>query len=244
MQMLINGEKRNASKQEMIEIRNMSTMEVIDHIPNATTEDAQEALEAAQEGAKLWAATPIHERVAIIKRFVSQLQQHKEELARLLSAENGKIISHARMEIDTAITLFEGFAEESKKLFGETIPLEIQSGLDKDLMITKREPLGVIVGIIPFNFPAELFAHKAGAALAAGNAIIVKPPEDDPLTILRMAEMLHEAGVPGNVLQIVTGYGEEVGKYLVNSPLVQAISFTGSTEVGTECFLSWGPTMR
>ncbi len=238
MQMLINGEKRNASKQEMIEIRNMSTMEVIDHIPNATTEDAQEALEAAQEGAKLWAATPIHERVAIIKRFVSQLQQHKEELARLLSAENGKIISHARMEIDTAITLFEGFAEESKKLFGETIPLEIQSGLDKDLMITKREPLGVIVGIIPFNFPAELFAHKAGAALAAGNAIIVKPPEDDPLTILRMAEMLHEAGVPGNVLQIVTGYGEEVGKYLVNSPLVQAISFTGSTEVGTDIYQS------
>lgn len=107
-----------------------------------------------------------------------------------------------------------------------------QEGLENDLMITKREPLGVIVGILAFNFPTELFAQKAGAALAAGNAIVVKPPEDDSLTVLRLAEMLLEAGVPGNVLQVVTGYGEEVGDYLAKSPLINAVSFTGSSRVG------------
>jgi acyl-CoA reductase-like NAD-dependent aldehyde dehydrogenase len=105
-------------------------------------------------------------------------------------------------------------------------------------MITKREQLGVIVGIIPFNFPVELFAQKVGAALAAGNAIVVKPPEDDPLTIIKMAEMLHEAGVPKNVLQVVPGYGEDIGAYLTSSPLVDAISFTGSTATGTSIYES------
>ncbi|MGF9715229.1 MULTISPECIES: aldehyde dehydrogenase family protein [Paenibacillus] len=233
MSIQLNGEQRGASGSAVIEVRNMATMELIDTVPAATMEDAQKALDAAQAGAKAWARTPIYKRAEIINRFVSHLRAERDELARLLSAENGKTLEQAGWELDTAAAIFEGFVEESKRLFGQTIPLEIQSGLEKDLMITKREPLGVIVGIIPFNFPAELFAHKAGAALAAGNAMIVKPPEDDPLTVTRMAEMLHEAGVPRDVLQIVNGYGEEVGDYLVKSPAVQAVSFTGSTEVGT-----------
>ncbi|MFM1655601.1 aldehyde dehydrogenase family protein [Brevibacillus sp. B_LB10_24] len=238
MKMLIKGEKRDAASKKVIEVRNMSDMSLIDTVPEANWQDAQEALEAAVEGAKVWASMPVHKRVDILKRFAAQVRANREELARLLSAENGKTIGNARAEIDTVAGLFEGFAEEASRLFGQTIPLEIQAGLESDLMITKREPLGVIVGIIPFNFPAELFAHKAGAALAGGNAMIVKPPEDDPLTVIRLAEMLHEAGVPGHVLQVVTGYGEEVGAYLANSPLVNAISFTGSTETGTSVYQS------
>ncbi|GEN34777.1 MULTISPECIES: aldehyde dehydrogenase family protein [Aneurinibacillus] len=232
MEMIINKKKRSASNGKIIEVRNMATMEVIDTTPAATVQDAQEALEAARQGAEVWAATPVYKRVQCIRNFLEKMKERKEELARLLSMENGKILAQARAELDAAAGIFEGFAEESKRLFGQTIPLEIQEGLEKDLMITKREPLGVIVGILPFNFPAELFAHKVGSALAAGNAIIIKAPEDDPLTVIRMTEMLHEAGVPGNVLQIITGYGEEVGDYLAKSPLVNAVSFTGSTETG------------
>jgi len=233
VQMIINGEKRDSANGKVIEVRNMATQELIDTVPAATIEDAQEALEAAQLGAKIWAQTPVYRRVEIINQFCHSVRAKRTELAQLLSAENGKILMQAEKEINAAAAIFEGFAEESKRLFGQTIPLEIQPGLEKDLMITKREPLGVIVGIIPFNFPAELFSHKVGAALASGNAVIVKPPEDDPLTVIRLAELLHEAGVPKNVLQVVTGYGEEVGDYLAKSPLIQAVSFTGSTEVGT-----------
>ncbi len=223
---------------KVIEVRNMATMEVIETIPAATIEEAEHALQAATEGAKVWAKTPTYKRVEIIERFVTALREKQDELGELLSAENGKIISQARGEIGVAAQIFSEFAQESKRLFGQTIPLDIQEGLESDLMITKREPLGVIVGVLPFNFPAELFAQKAGAALAAGNAIIVKPPEDDPLTITKMAEMLHEAGVPKNVLQIVNGYGEDIGVYLTSSPLANAVSFTGSTATGTAIYES------
>jgi len=233
MQMIINGEKRDSANGKVIEVRNMATQELIDTVPAATVEDAQEAIEVAQLGARIWSQTPVYQRVETLNRFCQMLRANKDELARLLSTENGKLLVQAEGEIDTAAAIFEGFASESKRLFGQTIPLEIQPGLEKDLMITKREPLGVVVGIIPFNFPAELFSFKAGAALASGNAFIVKPPEDDPLTVIRMVELLHEAGVPKNVLQVVTGYGEEVGDYLAKSPSIQAVSFTGSTEVGT-----------
>lgn len=230
--MLINGQKKDSSNNRVIEIKNMFNMETIGTIPAGTAEDVKEALIAAQEGAKVWAATPTYKRVEIFKNFLVKFREKHEELAQLLSAENGKNIHHARAELNTAGRVFEGFAEESKRLFGETIPLDIQQGLEKDLMITKREPLGVIAGILPFNFPTELFAQKAGAALAAGNAIVVKPPEDDSLAVIKIAEMLLEAGVPGNVLQIVTGYGEEAGAALGESNMIDAISFTGSSEVG------------
>jgi succinate-semialdehyde dehydrogenase / glutarate-semialdehyde dehydrogenase len=232
MKMLINGQKREATSKRVIEIKNMATMEVIDTIPDGTIEDAQEAIDAALEGTKIWSSTPSYRRAEIIMEFVKKCKENKEELAQLLSAESGKLIAHSRNELDTAMRIFEGFAEESKRLFGQTIPLDIQPGLERDLMITKREPLGVIVGILAFNFPAELFAQKVGAALASGNAIIVKPPEDDSLTCIRMAEMLHEAGVPDNALQVITGYGEVVGDYLAKSPMVNAVSFTGSSKVG------------
>ncbi len=230
--MLINNQFRDASDNGVIETLNMATMELIDTIPAATIEDAQEAIDASLEGAKVWAATPTYKRTEIIKKFVVNLRSKTDELAELLSAESGKPLAHARNELLTAARIFEGFAEEAKRLFGQTIPLDIQEGLENDFLLTKREPLGVIVGILAFNFPAELYAQKVGAALASGNAMIVKPPEDDSLTCLRMTEMLWEVGVPGNVLQTITGHGEVIGDYLSKSPQVNAISFTGSSRVG------------
>lgn len=232
MKMLINGEKRNARGGAFSETLNVATNEVIDTIPSATLEDIQEALEHAQEGAKVWAAAPAHKRSAILTNFVGALRENIDELAVLLAGESGKVLAHSRNELETAARIFEGFAEESKRIFGQSIPLDIQPGLEGDLLITKREPLGVIAAILAFNFPAELYAQKVGAALAGGNAVIVKPPQDDSLTCIRMTELLLEAGVPGSTLQIVTGSGSVAGDYLSRSPLINGLSFTGSTKVG------------
>ncbi|WP_415853259.1 aldehyde dehydrogenase family protein [Sinomonas sp. G460-2] len=232
MKMIINGEKRDARDGAFSETRNVATNEVIDTIPSATPEDIQEALEHAREGAKVWAATPAHRRSAILTKFVEALRANIDELAVLLAGESGKVLAHSRNELETTARIFEGFAEESKRVFGQSIPLDIQPGLEGDLLVTRREPLGVIAAILAFNFPAELYAQKVGAALAAGNAVIVKPPRDDSLTCVRMTDLLLEAGVPGNVLQIITGSGAVAGEYLSRSPLINGLSFTGSTKVG------------
>lgn len=231
--MSIAGAQCDSSSGEVIEVRNMFNGDVIGTVPAATTQDAQAALDAAQEGARVWADTPAYRRADILKAAVALIRIRREELIAVLSSENGKTRSHAGMEIDTTARIFEGFAEESLRLFGQTIPLDIQQGFETDLMLTIHEPLGVMVGIVPFNFPAELYAHKVGAALAAGNAIVVKPPEDDPIVTVLLTEILHEAGVPGKALQLVTGYGEVVGDYLSKSPDIAAITFTGSTRVGS-----------
>ncbi|MFD9721735.1 aldehyde dehydrogenase family protein [Streptomyces sp. NPDC059076] len=230
--MSIAGQDRDSASGEIIEVRNKFDGVVIGTVPAGTADDAQAALDAAHHGAKIWSATPAFQRVAILKAAAAQIRARRDELSSVLSAENGKTIANASMEIDTTVRIFEGFAEESLRLFGQTVPLDIQEGLQADLMITVREPLGVMVGILPFNFPAELFAHKVGAALAAGNAIVVKPPEDDPIATILLTEILHRAGVPGATLQLVTGYGDVVGDHLSKSPGIAAVTFTGSTEVG------------
>lgn len=231
--MSIAGQERDSASGEIIEVRNKYDGALLGTIPAGTAADARAALDAAPEGARAWAATPAHRRVAILKAAAAEIRARRAELSAVLSAENGKTITHATAEIDTTARIIEGFAEESLRLFGQTIPLDIQEGLEADLMITVREPLGVLVGIVPFNFPAELYAHKVGAALAGGNAIVVKPPEDDPIVTILLTEILHRAGVPGAALQLVTGYGDVVGSHLSQSPDIAAVTFTGSTEVGT-----------
>lgn len=231
--MSIAGESRDSASGETIEVRNKFDGSIIGTVPSGTIEDAQEALNAAQVGAEIWSATPTFRRVQVLKAASAQIRARREELISLLSAENGKTIAHASLEIDTTARIFEGFAEESMRLFGQAIPLDIQEGFESDLMITVREPLGVMVGIVPFNFPAELYAHKVGAALAAGNAMVVKPPEDDPIVTILLTEILHQSGVPGTTLQLVTGYGDIVGDHLSKSPDIAAVTFTGSTQVGS-----------
>jgi len=230
--MSIGGQARDSASGDVIEIRDKFDGHLIGTVPAGTIGDAQDALDAAAAGAETWSATPAFRRAAILKAAAAQIRADRGQLSAMLSAENGKTITDARTEIDTTARIFDGFAEESLRLFGQTIPLDIQDGLQSDLMLTVREPLGVMVGIVPFNFPAELYAHKVGAALAAGNAMIVKPPEDDPIVTVMLTEILHRAGVPGAALQLVTGYGHTVGAHLAGSPDIAAVTFTGSTAVG------------
>jgi acyl-CoA reductase-like NAD-dependent aldehyde dehydrogenase len=232
MLMYINGGWNASQNGAVIEVANPATGEVIDSVPEASQGDVEDALQAAQAAKSVWARTPLWKRQEILSRFSDLLQEHKDRLARLLSVESGKPIMQSESEIDTAIRLFRSFPEYAKTLYGLNIPLDQQAGVENDVYITRREPLGIIVGIVPFNFPVDIFSHKVAPALSAGNVIIIKPSEVAPLTILAMTELIYKAGLPDNVLQVITGTGRVVGEMLTQSPLVGGISMTGSTETG------------
>jgi len=232
MKMYICGEWVDSSDRNVIPIINPATKELIDTVPYATKDDVDKALQSAYETKSVWAKTPVWKRAEILQNFAQKVLDNKESLASLLSKEAGKPIAQARGEIQTVSRLFHSFSEHAKALYGMNIPLDNQAGVENDIYITRKEPLGVIVCIIPFNFPAELFAQKVAPVLATGNVAVVKPPEDDPLTILHLTKLLYEAGLPANVLQVVCGTGHNVGQMLTTSPLVNGISFTGSTPSG------------
>lgn len=234
MKMLIDGKKTDSSDGKVIEVYNPSTHEFIDTVPSATQDDVNRAIEIAQEGKRMWADTPIYKRAEVLLKFADLMEKNKEELASLSSREMGKPLAQSEEEVDIVARLFRGYVEKIKHLYGKTMPTSSQPGVENDVLITRREPLGIVVCLIPFNFPLELYAQKAAPALAAGNAIIAKPASDTPLGAIRMTELMIEAGIPGSVAQIVTGRGSSVGRWLATSPDINAISLTGSTEVGVE----------
>ncbi|MCD8349974.1 MAG: aldehyde dehydrogenase family protein [Planctomycetaceae bacterium] len=243
MQMIINGAKRNASDGATIDVLNPATQEVIDTVPSATDKDIQEVLEVAQAGKRLWAKTPQHERSRIMGKIADAVVAHKDELRQIMARETGKAISSTGDEIGEVSMLFRGYGEKAAHLYGISMA-ESQPGVENDILYTRREPLGVVVCVIPFNFPAELFAHKVAPALATGNAVVVKPSTDNPMTAIRLTEIIQECGVPGSVIQVITGQGSRVGKLLSASPLVNAISLTGSTAVGISTMQESAKTLK
>lgn len=238
MHMLINGSQIDSSDEGLIEITNPATGQVIDTVPNASRSQFETAIQAARQGARTWSSTPIHARVAVLRRFVALLEADAERLAATLTTENGKPLQQARDEVAGCVRLFRGYAEEALRLYGVTVPGDAQPGLERDLIMVSREPFGVLAAILPFNFPLDLFTHKVAPALATGNAVIVKPAEVAPLAVLEATRLLLEAGVPANVMQAVTGTGRGVGNWLAGSDAVDLVSFTGSTDVGIEIAVS------
>lgn len=234
MYMLIDGREVNSSDNGLLEVRNPATGEVIDTVPEATRADFDRAIAASREGARVWAATPVHERISVLRRFVALLEENAERIAAILTVENGKPLRQAHDEVAGCARLFRGYSEEALRLYGVTVPGDTQPGLERDLIMVQREPFGVLGAIVPFNFPLDLFTHKVAPALATGNAVVVKPAEDAPLAVLETTRLLLEAGVPGNVMQAVTGSGRNAGRWLAASEHIDLVSFTGSTEAGIE----------
>jgi acyl-CoA reductase-like NAD-dependent aldehyde dehydrogenase len=232
MKMLIDSQWVNASNGATRKIFNPGSGEEVGQVPEASEADVQFAVACAQSGKDAMRRLPAYTRAQILNCAADKMDENKEELARLLASENGKPITQIRDEWNAAIRIFRGFAEESKRIFGRVLPAEAVPGQEQHLAITIRQPVGVVVAIVPFNYPVELYAHKAAAALAAGNAVIVKPPEDCPLSILKIAEILESSGLPRAAHQVITGAGESVGEALISSPGVQLITFTGSVPVG------------
>ena len=232
MKMLINSQWVESSDGNSVEICNPGTGELIHTVPVATLQDAKAALQAAQVGAEAMRTLPAHKRWAILFRIAEAMEDNKPALSELLARENGKPIQQTREEIGAAIRIFRGFAEEAKRIFGRVVPMDAVPGQERHFAVTIRQPLGVVAAIVPFNYPVELYAHKAAPALAAGNAVIAKPPSDCPLTLLKLAALMEEAGLPRAAHQMVTGPGALIGDFLARSPGIQMVTVTGSTEVG------------
>jgi succinate-semialdehyde dehydrogenase/glutarate-semialdehyde dehydrogenase len=234
MKMVIDGKLTDASDGGVIEVLNPATGKVIDTIPSATQDDVILAVEKAKKGQKIWAKVPVYQKAEILTKFISLVEQNKEDLAGTLSQETGKPITEARAEIGNISISFKAFIEKAKHLYGEVIPNGLEAGQDKHVLLTVREPIGVVACVIPFNFPCDLFDQKVAPTLLAGNAAIVKPSTDNPLTLCKLAKLLVDAGVTDGAIEILTGRGSKVGSWLCENPDVHAITLTGSTEVGIE----------
>ena len=230
--MFIDDQWVEASDKAWMEIRNPGTGEVLDTVPRGTLEDATRMVAAAQKGKVAMRRLTALQRYEILNRIALAIEAHGEELGRLLAAENGKPILQTRAEVLVTANIFRGFAEESKRIFGRVMPVDAVRGNERHFAFTIRQPLGVVAAIVPFNYPVELWGHKAAAALAAGNAVISKPPSACPLTLLKIAELMEECGLPHGAHQMITGPGAVIGDFLARSAGIQLVTVTGSTAVG------------
>ena len=238
MKMIIGGKRVDSADGRTIDVINPANGQFLDTIPMATEEDVQLAVDNARKGQKEWQALPLMEREKIIQKFVGLLEDHKKEIIAVCTRECGKHVGTTIFEYNQTASVFTGYMEAAKRLDGKMLVPGSEPGHDgktaSDMILVTHEPLGTVVAIVPFNAPMLLYSYKVAPALAAGNAVIVKPPTDNPLTDIMITELLLEAGVPGNALQIVTGSGSKVGDWLVKNPGVDAVSMTGSTQVGVE----------
>ena len=219
-------------KSEKIEVLNPFSGSVIDTIPRANQQDVETALKTAERGAEIMAKMTGYERYEIIHKVSEIMTERVEELAQTITLEEGKILAEATMEASRAAEIVALSAEEAKRLSGEVVPLEGGPGVRGKFGFTIRVPCGIVVGISPFNFPLHLVCHKVGPALASGNAIILKPATDTPLSALKLVEFFLEAGTPTEAIQCITGAGSEIGDALCSDSRVRKITFTGSREVG------------
>jgi acyl-CoA reductase-like NAD-dependent aldehyde dehydrogenase len=219
-------------KPQTIPVENPYDKSVIDTVPRADRGDVERALQSALRGAKAMAALSGLDRFKILRKAADLIATRQDDLGRTISQEEGKILAEGRLEANRAHETILGSAEEAKRLHGETVPLDAAPGGAGKLAFTLRVPCGVVVAISPFNFPLNLVCHKVGPAIAGGNAVIVKPASDTPLSALRLTEILLEAGLPPEGIQCLTGSGGEIGDLLCADPRVRKITFTGSRDVG------------
>ena len=230
MKMFFDGQWQD--KSQTIDVANPFDGSVIDTIPRGDATDADRALATLADGAKLMKAMPAHDRSQILRKAAALMAERVEELAQTISQEEGKILAEARMEASRAGQIIELSAEEASRVTGEMIPLDAAPGAAGRLGFTLRVPCGVVAAVTPFNFPLHLVCHKVGPAIAGGNAVIVKPATDTPLSALKLTEILLQAGLPEQAIACLTGPGAELGAAICGDARVRKISFTGSYEVG------------
>lgn len=218
----------------LLEVTNKYTGQSIGAIATARHEDVDAAVAAAQGAAPGLADLPAHRRGEFLARTAVLLGERREEFARTIAAEAGKALKFARIEVDRAISTFSIAGEEAKRLHGETIPLDAVPAGEGYFGFWLRRPVGVVAAISPFNFPLNLVAHKVAPALAAGNAVVLKPASTTPLTSVLLCQVLEQAGAPAGAINLVVGSGGTVGNWLVEDARVGKVTFTGSPPVGRE----------
>ena len=239
-QCYIGGAWSNADSGETINVRNPATAEVMGTIPRMGATETRRAIEAAAAALPAWKAKTAKERAVILRRWFDLMIENQEDLARLMTSEQGKPLAEARGEIAYAASFIEWFAEEGKRIYGETVPQHLA---DRRIIVLK-EPVGVVGAITPWNFPAAMITRKAGPALAAGCTIVCKPATETPYSAFALCELAERAGMPGGVLNILTGKSSEIGEELTRNPVVRKITFTGSTEVGKKLMEQAASTVK
>jgi len=216
----------------LMPVTNKYNGQVFATLPQARREEVDAAIGAAHRAAPIMAAMPAHKRAAMLARAASLIQERHEDFARTIATEAGKALKYARIEVDRAVSTFTLAAEEAKRIHGETLPLDAVEAGEGYFGFYLRRPLGVVVAITPFNFPLNLVSHKVAPALAAGNALVLKPASTTPVTALKLCQVLEEAGLPAGAVNLIVGPGGTVGEWLVTDPRVAKITLTGSKAVG------------
>ncbi|UKJ74772.1 NADP-dependent succinate-semialdehyde dehydrogenase [Azospirillum brasilense] len=228
-QAYVNGAWRDAFSGKTFAVTNPATGEELAQVADVGAEETRQAINAADAALPAWRAKTAKERAAILRRWFELIMAAQEDLAVLMTLEQGKPLAEARGEVAYGASFIEWFAEEGKRVYGDVIP----SFAGNKRIVVLKEPIGVVAAITPWNFPNAMITRKVGPALAAGCTIVVKPAEDTPLSALALAELAERAGVPAGVFNIVTGSDPvAIGGELTASPIVRKLSFTGSTEVG------------
>jgi len=224
----IDGEWVQASTGQTINVDNPATREIIGKVPKLGTAETRRAIEAANKAFPEWSKKTAKERAAILRRWFDLMMANQEDLAHLMTLEQGKPLAESRGEVAYAAAFLEWFGEEAKRVYGDTIP---QHQADKRIVVIKQ-PIGVVACITPWNFPLAMITRKAGPAIGSGCTVVLKPASQTPFSALALAELAARAGVPKGVLNIVTGSATEIGAELTSNPIVRKLSFTGSTEIG------------
>ncbi|MBB6454719.1 succinate-semialdehyde dehydrogenase/glutarate-semialdehyde dehydrogenase [Salirhabdus euzebyi] len=224
----INGEWRNANSGETFEVVNPATGQVIANVASGGRDETEEAIKCANVAFATWKKTTAAERASYLNKVAALMKEKAEDMAYTITTEMGKPLSEAKREVVSATAYVEWFAEEAKRVYGETIPA---SHPNKQLMVL-RQPVGVTAAITPWNFPLSMITRKIAPAIAAGCTVVIKPAPATPLSAMKVFECFHEAGLPKGVANLVMGAAEEIGPVLTKSPLVRKLTFTGSTAVG------------
>jgi succinate-semialdehyde dehydrogenase / glutarate-semialdehyde dehydrogenase len=224
----VNGEWIAADSSETIDVTNPATGDVLGTIPKMGADETRRAIEAANAAYPAWRAKTAKERATILRKWFDLMMENQEDLARMMTAEQGKPFKESMGEIVYAASFIEWFAEEGKRVYGDTIP---QHAPGKRIVVTK-EPIGVCAAITPWNFPAAMITRKCGPALAAGCTMVVKPATATPYSALALAELAERAGVPAGVFSVVTGSSGAIGGEMTSNPIIRKLTFTGSTEIG------------
>ena len=237
----INGEWVGDNTESRFEVTNAYTNEVISTLPEMGKKETNDAIEAANIAWPNWRNKTAKERAAILKKWFDLIMENQEDLAILMTAEQGKPIAEARGEVGYGASFIEWFAEEGKRTYGEVIPTPSN---DRRIIVIKQ-PIGVVAAITPWNFPIAMITRKCAPALAAGCPVVIKPASETPLSALAIAELADQAGIPKGVLNVVVGTkASEIGAALTDSPIVRKLSFTGSTAVGKILTRNCADTMK
>ena len=239
-QCFIDGGWLDADSGESIVIRNPATGETLGTVPKMGAAETRRAIDAANAALPSWRAKTAGERAKLLRRWYELMLTHQDDLALIMTSEQGKPLAEAKGEIAYAASYLEWFAEEGKRAYGEIVPPNVA---DRRILVT-REPVGVCAAITPWNFPAAMITRKAGAALAAGCTMVLKPASQTPFSALALAELAVRAGIPAGVFNVVTGSAKAIGGEICANPVVRKLSFTGSTEIGAELIAQCAPTVK